>query len=322
MGFLDFFKENKIEDKKLIIFVFSLVGVAKIDGEFSDTELEYIRSFFSKYKISESHVDKIIEKALKKYSGKEGNQNFVEDLEELSKKDKLELFSEMVSVSTSDGEIKKEEVNLIKNMGVALGIEQTSVFENFIKLFNSISDTTKREGAFKEFYDNGNLKFEGTFANGELEGLCKQYYENGNLHFEGTYVNGKSEGLYKQYFENGNLDFEGYYVNDELNGSYKDFYENGDLQKIANFVDGKLNGPYEEYHSSSSLNDSGQIALKGTRKNDKLHGYVIQYWRNGNILFEINYKNGLWDGLCIEYDPNEKNKIIKKAMYKDGIELE
>ena len=43
----------------------------------------------------------------------------------------------------------------------------------------------------KEFYDDGELKFEGEYLNGKRNGKGKEYYENGKLQFEGDYYNGK-----------------------------------------------------------------------------------------------------------------------------------
>jgi antitoxin component YwqK of YwqJK toxin-antitoxin module len=57
----------------------------------------------------------------------------------------------------------------------------------------------KKEGFFKNFHENGQLKKEGNFINGKKEGLYKTYYENGQLEFEGNYKEGelKSEGNFK-----------------------------------------------------------------------------------------------------------------------------
>ena len=49
----------------------------------------------------------------------------------------------------------------------------------------------KKEGFFKNFHENGQLKKEGNFINGKKEGLYKTYYENGQLEFEGNYKEGK-----------------------------------------------------------------------------------------------------------------------------------
>jgi len=50
-----------------------------------------------------------------------------------------------------------------------------------------------RNGKGKEYYDNGMLKFEGEYTNGERDGKGKEYYNNGKLKFEGEYLNGKQK---------------------------------------------------------------------------------------------------------------------------------
>ena len=48
-------------------------------------------------------------------------------------------------------------------------------------------------GNVKEYYNNGELKFEGEYLNGKRNGKGKEYdYFNGNLLFEGEYLNGQS----------------------------------------------------------------------------------------------------------------------------------
>ena len=74
-------------------------------------------------------------------------------------------------------------------------------------------------GKIKEYYNNGQLKFESEYLNGKIMGKRKEYYENGKLKFEGEYLNGKRNGKGKEYNDKGNLLFEGEYFNDNrLNG--------------------------------------------------------------------------------------------------------
>jgi len=46
-------------------------------------------------------------------------------------------------------------------------------------------------GKVKEYYDNGILKFEGEYLNGQINGKGKEYNDDGKLKFEGEYLNGK-----------------------------------------------------------------------------------------------------------------------------------
>ena len=64
----------------------------------------------------------------------------------------------------------------------------------------------------KGYDENGNTIYE--LKNGNGHG--REYYYNGNLKYEGEYLNGKRNGNGKEYFYNGNLRFEGIYLNGEI----------------------------------------------------------------------------------------------------------
>lgn len=69
-------------------------------------------------------------------------------------------------------------------------------------------------GKYKEeYYDNGNLKFEGLVKNELPNGYGKSYYNTGQLNYEGEWVNGKFHGKGKLYNKKGILTYEGEWVN-------------------------------------------------------------------------------------------------------------
>ena len=310
MGFLDFFKENKIEDKKLIIFVFSLMGLAKIDGGVSVTELENIRSVFSKYKISESRVKKIIESCEKKYAGEEGIEKFFEDLEELSKKDKLELFDEMVVIAASDGEIKKEEVDFIENMGINMGIEQTSGFKNFIRLHKEEEKwfDFQPKGEFKEeYYSNGNLKSVKEIKEGKANGLYKSFYESGEILGGGKFINGKQEGLWRSYHKNGEKRRNNIFKNNIII-SLMEWNDSGVLIKEFETKDG--------YRTTKKYEDDGKIYEESIHENN---GFIDN---EGDLVFKKKWSEdgdyieseerrgyGIEGGELIEKYTNEKYNV-------------
>ena len=49
----------------------------------------------------------------------------------------------------------------------------------------------ERNGKVKEYWENGDLKFEGEYLNSKRHGKGKEYYNNGKLKFEGEYYNGR-----------------------------------------------------------------------------------------------------------------------------------
>ena len=69
----------------------------------------------------------------------------------------------------------------------------------------------ERTGKGKEYYEFGELKFEGEYLYGEKTGKGKKYFRNGELRFVGEYLNGKKNGKVIKYFSYDELKFEGEY---------------------------------------------------------------------------------------------------------------
>ena len=80
---------------------------------------------------------------------------------------------------------------------------------------NIIYELINGTGKVKEYYNEGELYFEGEYLNGKRNGKGKEYNDNGKLKFEGEYLKGKKNGKGKEYSEyDGKLTFEGEFIND------------------------------------------------------------------------------------------------------------
>ena len=77
---------------------------------------------------------------------------------------------------------------------------------------NIIYELKKGKGFVKEYYNNGKLRFEGEYVNGQRNGKGKEYNYDSKLRFEGEYLNGKKNGKGKEYYAKGNLKFDGEYL--------------------------------------------------------------------------------------------------------------
>ena len=91
-----------------------------------------------------------------------------------------------------------------------------------------------RNGFGKEFKkDNEILIFEGEYINGKKSGKGQEYYENGQIKFEGEYFEGrKIEG--KGYDNKGNE-----YLKIERNGKGKEYNKNGKVVFEGEYFNGK-----------------------------------------------------------------------------------
>ncbi|MGL5356884.1 MAG: toxin-antitoxin system YwqK family antitoxin [Cetobacterium sp.] len=89
----------------------------------------------------------------------------------------------------------------------------------------------EKEGTWKIYYENGNLKSVAKYDNGVLIGKFKSYYMNKELEVEGEYKNGKKEGEWIYYYQNGEQESSGKYENDKKIKKWKYFNTNGKLRE-------------------------------------------------------------------------------------------
>ena len=93
-------------------------------------------------------------------------------------------------------------------------------------------------------------KYEGTWKESQRHGLGRQFYKDGNIKYEGQFRNGGKEGNGIYYFRNGNR-FEGEFRNNLMNGRGTYFYANGDVF-VGDFVNDKRNGKGVMVYSDGS----------------------------------------------------------------------
>ena len=74
-------------------------------------------------------------------------------------------------------------------------------------------DITQKNGPYREFYKNGNIKEEGEYVKGEKSGKWTYLHENGKTFTEKTFVEGVvTDGQYKEYNKDGELEKETTYL--------------------------------------------------------------------------------------------------------------
>jgi len=99
-------------------------------------------------------------------------------------------------------------------------------------------------GDWKAWYDNGQLKREGTYTDGKEEGPFNWYYEDGKKSKEGSYHDGIQTGIWSWYHENGQLMQQGELKGDTSEGEWKEWYEDGKPKMVGAFRNGEKQGPW------------------------------------------------------------------------------
>ena len=161
-----------------------------------------------------------------------------------------------------------------------------------------------KEEPTREFYSNGNLKYEGTIWKGYRVNKWKYYYENGTLKMEGNFA-GKEADL----LEVG-----------EQTGEWRYYYPSGKLKAIGFYKKGKKNGVFKTYNEKDGTLFLEQYYTTGLE--DDLIRCVF-YYKNGNVEKEgTAYERNNWEitGEWKYYDEQGKLKRIEIFDKNDLIE--
>lgn len=189
-----------------------------------------------------------------------------------------------------------------------------------------------RDGFYKEYDKNGNLKKITKYANdieqiqeSDLKPLIVQheYHPNGQVKREVSFRDGKREGIWREFDENGNvlrsqtykkgaLLSEGVVGTDgKRRGEYKEFYADSTLRAEGEYLNGEKTGEWRYYYQN------GQLEEKGMFKEGKQDGIWIWYYDNGKIQIEEMFFKGIANGAYKEYDT--EGKLIVSGTYFDGM---
>ncbi|ELR71011.1 24-amino acid repeat protein [Fulvivirga imtechensis AK7] len=132
------------------------------------------------------------------------------------------------------------------------------VFAIFLGGCDSLDRTSgkksgKKEGVVKQYYPDGSLKNEITFADGKKNGVAKNYYKNGRLRQQVSYLNNVKHGDVITYYESGSKYQVTPYVNGEIHGLRKKFRVDGRLLAEVPYVNNEACRGLKEYLTDGEL---------------------------------------------------------------------
>jgi len=337
-------------------------GVIKSEGNRKNYELDSTWKFYNDKGslILEVNYKEGKKTGLKKIVKKDGivDEYYVDDVKQ-----------GLTSYYYPDGKIKQT-INYVdgREQGLSKEFSEDSVIitlttykNGFIIDKESINRRDKnnlKQNLWKEFYGNGNVKWEGTYRNDKKNGYFKEYSPDGNLLNTTKYIDDElqkdvqeltSYDIKTEYYPNGNPKIIASYNNGVLEGIRRDYDMNGKIIKSVIYDSGIMigsgivdekgfkQGPWKEFYETGELKGEGQykdgkkIGLwKFYYKNGNIEetGVYVKgenpdgdwkwYFDNGKLLREQNYTEGLEEGALIEY--SDSGTIISKGAYVEGLE--
>jgi antitoxin component YwqK of YwqJK toxin-antitoxin module len=181
--------------------------------------------------------------------------------------------------------------------------------------FNQFNSKGKRHGIWKKNFDNGNLRYTGTFNNGKEVGEFK-YYSSTNSEHPIIVKKFDAKGIAKVFFysEKGILESEGVMKGKHRIGKWIFFAKDGKtLISEENYKEGELEGQVITYYPN------GQPTEVFNYKNGKIHGLVRRYSDEGIVLDEVMYEHGKRNGLAKYY--NTKGELLYSGHYENDLKV-
>ncbi len=166
-----------------------------------------------------------------------------------------------------------------------------------------------------------------TDRNKRKQGVWKYFYENGELKSEGFYVNGKKNGYFKEYSPDGILKNITKYLDDEIQTDVPeltkyeirtDYYPDGNIKVIGSYKDGLPEGIRREYGTdgkviNSYIFEKGKIFGEGiVDEKGMKQGFWKEFYENGILKSEGNYKDNIKTDIWKFYTETEKLKQTGK----------
>ena len=280
---------------------------------------------------------------LKEYDLKGNLRKIEKYIDDVLQKDAVEISRvEVRKQYFSNGKVSKlGSYNKDEPQGMHISFDSTGkpqtadLFENgVLSASGRLDEQRMKQGPWKEFYFNGELRAEGEYENdskvgnwtyyfmgGKLEqkgayskgkptGKWKWYYENGALLREETFLTGKEDGMSNEFLENGDTLTRGEYIDGEREGAW--FFRDGDQSVFGNFISGKMHGDWVH------LFQNGNKSFEGTFRDGVPEGKHRAWYEDGNLKWEGKYENGKRQGNWTKYLPDGLPFIT--IYYDQGIE--
>jgi antitoxin component YwqK of YwqJK toxin-antitoxin module len=205
----------------------------------------------------------------------------------------------------------------------------TLLYENGVISAEGMMVDGKPDGYWRNYYPSGKLKNEGNRKNKELDSVWKFYTESGKIQKTYNYNLGKKNGSLFTYDTTGKISFCDNFINDIRSGKSYSYYNSGCTHFVVPYINGRADGEAIEYSEDSvkigiTIYKSGFVEryekINRTNKEGKKQDKWIDFFEDGSVKKETNFRDGEIDGYIKEYD--RKGNIIKTEKYFGGKKIE
>ena len=148
------------------------------------------------------------------------------------------MFLVLLFNQCSQTDVEKADQVIDANSTVSKDSSKVTESEITLDVTNSIPSEKLKDGDFKSYFPEGQLKVSGFVEQGKRTGTWISYFPNGNKQSENNYVNGLLSGKTVVLYQNGQIMYIGYYNNGAPDGEWLYFDESGKMTKHLNYKSG------------------------------------------------------------------------------------
>jgi antitoxin component YwqK of YwqJK toxin-antitoxin module len=222
----------------------------------------------------------------------------------------------MKNYQTMNNDIKIKSLQFSTSIKFLLVLTLFITFCNFSfaqsDSINKVDSKGLKHGVWKKV-ENQNLVYEGQFIHGNPFGKFTYYYEDGKTVKSVSNFSSNGKIAYvTSYHSNGKVSSYGKYI-DKIKDSSWVYFGDNEL-KIAEeqYSKGKKNGVWKQYDYQT-----GSILEETSWKNDLKNGATKAYMLNGNLRYQIMYKDDKANGpYFVNY---ASGTVLEKGVYKNSL---
>lgn len=165
---------------------------------------------------------------------------------------------------------------------------------------NYTDATGRKQGFWRFFWENGDLKYEVFYENNEKEGIEIRYYDAQDcIEFSNTYKHGVLDGPSVNFFPNCAMKCEESYAEGKKHGYERCYDQSGFLLTEAQFDKGELVGAYSHFDKKGMVTYESPTK-ETTLKFDKF--ITGEYKLKDSTLFRVFKRNDHWKKVLLVVD--------------------
>ncbi len=179
------------------------------------------------------------------------------------------------------------------------------------KKLNQVDANGKRNGVWKKYYDNGDIRYKGQFKNGKEVGTFTFYEQGSPYPIIVKEFSASSDTAFVKFYSKSRVKTKGKMIGKQRVGKWTYYFSDGtQLFSEEFYKGGKLNGVLKNYYMN------GKETEITSYKAGKKHGNSKIFSEDGILIEEVNYVDGVLNGEAKYFDL--KGVIKEKGLYENG----